>query len=494
MIAAGPRVRRLLLVAVPVALVAGGLLLEASGAFAIFRFAVGRAPHDAPSARVVSDDERSAGTSVVSVFLRPRDLHGRLRGLLTNPRKSGDEWERPAWVSFFEQGRLVHSAPAGARIHGGSSRELDRPQSFRLYFRRKYGARELPGAIAFGENHTHPLRRLVLHNDARHRSDGNRWQFANPLAYDIARQAGALAPPTRPVRFLLNGEFQGVYVLTEHLHARDYFEAHPGHRMRDSLDEINALFQQIRVMSPVDMATAGQLVDLDSLTRWFIAVVFSATGDAYQEPGLFRDPAREAAQWFWVNWDMDGSFRHADQDSFSALLSRTGARRARRPNDARPYLITTLLDRDPEYRAHFMRVWTDVMNHALTPEFLDERFAHYDRLTTELGIDDRRFLPPLRRFLTERPARVWAGAEKWLSTGPAIPVALSSGDVVVRVDGRAVARDWLGRYFPGTAVTLDVAEPSAARFSHWLVNGRPVHTRPLSFEAREPLVVEVVLK
>ena len=494
MIAVRPGVRRLMLVAVPVALVAAGLLLERSGAFAIFRFAVGRDPHDAPSARVVNDAERKPGRSVVSVFVRPRDLHGRLRGLLTNPRRSGPDWERPAWVSFFEDGRLVHSAPAGARIHGGSSRELARPQSFRLYFRRKYGAREMPGAVAFGPDHRHPLRRLVLHNDARHRSDGNRWQFANPLAYDIARRAGALAPPTRPVRFLLNGEFQGVYVLAEHLHARDYFEAHPGRRMRDSLDEINALYRQVRVLSPVNMRTAGRLVDLDSLTRWFIAVVFCATGDAYQEPGLFRDTSRSDAQWFWVNWDMDGSFRHADLDSFSTLLSRTGARRARRPNDARPYLITTLLDQDPEYRAYFMRVWTDVMNHALTPEFLDERYAHYEQLTADLGIEDRRFLPPLRRFLTERPSRVWATAETWLATGPAIPVAVSSGRAVVHVNGRAVADGWQGRYFPGTTVTLEVAGPPGAEFSHWQLNGRPVHSRAVSIEAREPLTVEAVLK
>jgi hypothetical protein len=472
MIAAGAGARRLLLVAVPVALVGLGLLLESSGTFAVFRFSVGRAPQDAPSAQVVTHDQRLAGRSVVSVFVRPRDLHSRLRGLLTNTRRFGPDWERPAWVSFFEDGQLVHSAPAGIRIHGGSSRIVNRPQGFRLYFRRKYGVRELPGAIAFRDvHHAHPLRRLVLHNDARHRGDGNRWQFANPLGYDIARRAGALAPPTRPVRFLLNGEFQGVYVLTEHLDPRDYFEAHPGRRMRADPDEIEALFHEVRQLSPVTMATAGRLVDLPSLTRWFISVAFCATGDAYQEPGVFRDPSRPSAQWFWVNWDMDAAFRRVDHDSFASLLSRTGERRSRHNYDVRPYLMTTLLDQDPEYRAYFMRVWTDVMNHALTREFLDERYAHYERLTTDLGIEDRRFLVPLRQFLAERPTTVWTTAEAWLGTGPAVVVRVV-GHRPVRINEHDVTPGWQGRYFPGMRLDVDAAGGDRVHRGRVLVNGQ----------------------
>ena len=480
MIGAGAGVRRLLLVAVPAALIALGLLLESSGTFALFRFSVGRAWQDAPSAQVVTHDQRLAGRSVVSVFVRPRDLHGRLRGLLTNTRRFGPDWERPAWVSFFEDGQLVHSAPAGLRIHGGSSRLVNRPQGFRLYFRRKYGARELPGFVAFRDpDHAHPLRRLVLHNDARHRGDGNRWQFANPLGYDIARRAGALAPPTRPVRFLLNGEFQGVYVLTEHLDARDYFEAHPGRRMRADPDEIEALFHEVRQLSPVTMATAGQLVDLPSLTRWFISVAFCATGDAYQEPGIFRDPARPSAQWFWVNWDMDAAFRRVDHDSFASLLSRTGERRSRNNYDFRPYLMTTLLDHDPEYRAYFLRIWTEVMNHALTRDFLDERYAHYERLATELGIEDRRFLVPLRQFLTERPATAWKTAEAWLGTGPAVVVRVV-GDHPIRINDHQVGPGWQGRYFPGMRLALDASGDAGARGGDVLVNGQALASATLT--------------
>ncbi len=185
--------------------------------------------------------------------------------------KHGNEWERPGWVSFFENGRLVYSTGVGVRVHGGSSRQLPRPQGFRLYFRREYSATPLPGEIAFGPSHGHPLRRLILHNDLRIGRDRVRWHLVNPLAYDIATAVGAIASPTRPVRFLLNGEFQDVYVLSEHFHPRDFFVPHRGHPVSLNYDEFNQMWRQVRAMRPLRMAPVGHLVDLDNLTRWFIA-------------------------------------------------------------------------------------------------------------------------------------------------------------------------------------------------------------------------------
>ena len=46
------------------------------------------------------------------------------------------------------------------------------------------------------------------------------WYFVNPLAYDIARRMGAIAPETKPVRFFVNGEYYGPFVLTERFDER----------------------------------------------------------------------------------------------------------------------------------------------------------------------------------------------------------------------------------------------------------------------------------
>ena len=81
-----------------------------------------------------------------------------------------------------------------------------------------------------------------------------------------------------------------MFVLSEHFHPRDYFVAHRGHPVSLNYDEFNQMWRQVRAMRPIRMAPVGHLVDLDNLTRWFIATVFCATHDAYQGPGQFRDP------------------------------------------------------------------------------------------------------------------------------------------------------------------------------------------------------------
>ena len=490
MTAGASSLRRLALVGVPLALIASGAIVDSRGALPLLRFAIERTPERAPSAAAVPAAERRRRVSTVSLVLRPHDLHDPATGLLPNRRKHGGDWERPGWVSFLENGRVLHSAGVGVRIHGGSSRENPRQrQGFRLYFRRRFGSSALPAGIAFGGAHAHPLRRLIVHNDVRIARNGTRWHLVNPLAYDIAEAAGAITAATRPVRFLLNGEFQGVFVLSEHFDARDFFETHAGHPVRADAAEFDALAAEIRALRPLRMRRVASIVDLDNLTRWFIAVAFCATGDAYQGPGQFRDPSRAEAQWFWVNWDMDLSFRNVDHDTFPALLSRSGSRRARRPSDPRPYILTTLLDEDAQYREFFQRTWVDVMNHALTPAFLQERYRHYADIAERLEVRDPSYLPALRHFLTHRPVTVWRTADRWLKVESAA-VRIAGGGGAVELDGRTVGPGWEGRYFAGMRVRLRVPNEARYRFSHWRVNGEDLSGPDLDLAVTGPLVIE----
>jgi hypothetical protein len=486
--------RRLsVLVLVPSALVAVGVLMDARGAFPLLRLGITRAAEYTPSTISVPSDELARAVSTVSLYVRPADLHNPLTGILVNRRKHGPDWERPGWVSFFENGRVIYSAGVGVRIHGGSSRDsANQAQGFRLYFRRKFGSTALPGEVAFGPSHPHPLKRVILHNDLRVAPDTVRWHLVNPLAYDIAAAVGAITSPTRPVRFVLNGVFQDIYVVTEHFDARQYFEAHRGYAVTMDAVEFERVWRQVHAIRPLRMQPVGHLVDLDNLTRWFIATVFCDTNDAYQGPGQYRDPMRPSAQWFWVNWDMDQSFRAPEHDTFNRLLSRTGRRRARRPNDPRPLIITTLLDEDPDYRAYFQRMWTDAMNHQLTPAFLDERYEHYRAEATRLGLQDLDYLKPLRAFLDRRPAVVWQIAERWLGTAASVACHIGGTSGAVTIDGRRVTPGWQGMYFPGMRITLSVPPELAYAFSHWVVNGSVIKATTVTVDATAPLEIEPV--
>ncbi len=240
------------------------------------------------------------------------------------------------------------------------------------------------------------------------------------------------------------------------------------------------------------MRSVGRLVDLDNLTRWFIATVFCATGDPFQGPGQFRDPTRDTAQWFFVNWDMDQSFREPEHDTFEALLGKGGSRRARRSTEPRSYLLTALLANDPEYQDFFKRVWVDVMNHRLTPTFLDGRFEHYSRLATELGVDDRSYLTPLKRFLQARPAIVRALADKRLNSPPSVLVRIVGSGEPVTIDGHPVTPGWQGYYFPGMRVHLSVPDAERSRLASWRVNGRDLSGPTVDLVADQDLAIEPI--
>jgi hypothetical protein len=441
----------------------------------------------------VSEIEIQSGRPTLSLVLAPADLDDPKRGILANVTAHGKEWEREGSVSYFDEGQLRFASGVGVRVHGGGSRLTSPRQGFRLYFRRKYGATQVPPGILF-EADAQPIRRLVIHNDVRRDRDGTDWQFANPLAYDIAEAAGGIAPDTKTVRFFVNGEYYGVFVLTERIDDH-FFEAHWGHgRIRLDQDEFDKLWTWVSGTRPLTMARVSEQVDLDNLTRWFLAVAFSATRDTYQGPGQFENRTRDRASWFWVNWDMDQSFRNWDLDSYQYLLERIGEdRKGRNHAEPRPRLLTDLIAEDPQYREFFKRTFQHLMNHRLTPAFLEARYRHYEALAGTMDVPDRRFLPRLKDFLERRPAFFRASTESWLNAEREQPLTVVSPEgVTLLVDGEPVQGPYRGMYFPDLDAVVAVRLDDQARFKGWFVDGvfsgrapelRVRVTQPMQIEA-----------
>lgn len=491
MIELSARARWIVLAGSSLALIALGLLVEARGSFPLLRFGIQRTPELAPSTVALPAAELRRNVPTVSLYVAPEDLHNRETGILRHRMEHGRAWERPGWISFFEGSRLIYTSGVGVRVHGGGSRIISKRQGFRVVFRRAYGAKELPGGIAFQGEHGHPIKRLVIHNDVRLDSQGIRWQFVNPLAYDIAAAAGGIVPATRPVRFYVNGHFYGVFVLTEHFDPEDYFETHWGHAVRLNAGEFDDLWKTIKEIRPLRMDAVAQLVDLENFTRWTIGTIFCATADPYQGPSQFRDPTRPARQWFFVHWDMDQSFREPEHDTFAGVFFRRG-QPIRRLSDPRPYLLETLLRDDAAYREYFKRLWVDVMNHNLTPAFLDERFDYYAQLASDLGVDDLSYLRPLKQFLKARPAALRAIAERRLNTPPSVKVTIGGSGGTVTVDGHLVSQGWEGYYFPGMRVRVSVPDAGRARLASWKVNGREIGGPDLDVVADRDLAIEPI--
>jgi Sulfatase-modifying factor enzyme 1/CotH kinase protein len=447
------------------------------------------APRVSAAIAALPSDEVTSGHPVMSLVMDPADLHDPARGILANVLEHGRDWERPGTVAYFDDGQLKFATGVGVRIHGGGSRKTSARQGFRLYFRREYGARQVPPDVLFGPD-AQPIRHLVVHNDVR---DGR--HFANPLAYDIAREVGAVTASTSPVRFFVNGEFYGVFVLTERFDAQ-YFQAHWGHDRLDWRDEDMQSFWEWSVQHrPMTMADVAARADVENLARWFLATAFTATRDAYQGPGQFLDSSRTPPRWFWVNWDMDGSFRAFDLDSYADLLNRVDElQRGRSHTEPRSNLLTTLFAEDEAFRTLYKRVFTAAMNHHLTPDFLARRLEYYRRAGEQLGVTNTKYVREYRTFLEKRPAFFRMLTESWLNTAGSQPMALAMpADESVTIDGEVARDGFEGWYFPD--LEIELLANGGENFDRWEVNGAGRGGgKTLRLRVDRPTVVEAVFR
>ncbi len=129
-----------------------------------------------PSSRLVSNELIQKNVPILSVATEEDSLHGYRRGIIQNWWQRGQNWERLAYVSYYENGKLQFATSAGLRLQGGSTRKAG--INFRLYFRKKYGMKEIEPGMIFGSN-TQPIKRLVIS------SDRSSPRFNNPLALKL---------------------------------------------------------------------------------------------------------------------------------------------------------------------------------------------------------------------------------------------------------------------------------------------------------------------
>ena len=343
--------------------------LERLDPFPEDRIQVQPSPATLPSTRIIPGRAVAEGTPLLSLVIERNDLYNPESGILTNFAKRGREWERPGYISYFTEGRLKLATKTGVRLHGGDSRRYSKEKSYRFYFRSGYGPPALPSSTFFTTGPASNLTRVIAHNDVRADGDRRLWHLVNPLAYNIAARLGGITPRTQPTRFYLNGEPQGVYVLTEHI-SPEFLEARFGHRnftIQSPGDPARLLRWATRTR-PLTMDVAAKVVDIDNLTSWALTILFCGTTDVLSQSPIVRDRTDPNARWFWITWDLDHSFTDRYKsaaepwllDSYRTLLYN---------REGRSRLLTRLLRDDDAYRRYFAQRLSAALNHQLSTGF-----------------------------------------------------------------------------------------------------------------------------
>jgi len=429
-----------------------------------------------PSSIVVPAADVARGLPLLSIVVLPRDLYDPKRGLFKNVLEKGRKWERPAFISYFENGKLLFASGAGLRLHGGLSRHAEK-KSFRLLFRDEYGAVKFPAGLMFGPD-IDPVTSFVLDG---HLPDAS--NVIDPVALDVSRMVGAIAPESKLVRLYLNGVDMGVYAAMEHVSLR-YMRAHYGHDrftiVRTKLNEIAAgrgydywLFYLWVREGNFGLRELSTRIDVENFARWVISVMLCLTVDHDQGPAVRDDSKPDDGRWFYINWDMDTSFG-------------VEGRKGERPwesDDVRVFGLGTLRKRlltiahqDPEWRRYFVNLFVNVLNHEFTRDRVAALLKRYDDLVDQFAMSDqdRRAMRIIRRVLEERPPVMRAWLTREYKTGPAHRVTIDAPTgMKLEIDGYDHEGDYAGWYFAGTPLRIAPAKGDGQiAVRGWRVNGK----------------------
>ncbi len=467
-----------------------------------------------PSSTVLDPEITASGLPILSVVVADKDLNDPETGIITNRKRKGKEWERPCFISYYNNGQLLFASGAGIRIHGGS--KYKRPmESLRFYFRKAYGYDQFQPGIIFN-NQSIPIKQVIARIENR---------YANLLALDLSRRIGCLTPEVHPVVVYLNGKkFGKRYALIEHLD-KDWLRSHFGHddfillrtTGHPEMRKISSAYQKLKKWVydtdiRMTMAEVDKRVDIRNLSLWFVSQFFTADNDMYQGP-LLRDRTKPDARWFWVNWDMDQSFVNPYEADVKILWQqslnmhnvirnpkrdRKNPRTARFQNkDPRAILFRRLSSEDPDYKIYFERLFMDTLNHKINPPYLNAWLDRQRDAILPLNTDDRAFFQTLAEFLQHRPAYL----RKMMRTYYDSPESHSCDvfgpiDQGITIDGYPSELPYKGWYFEGSQITLQIDPGKHHRLVGWRINGRIINSTESQFShtVMAPVRIEPIFK
>ena len=446
-----------------------------------------------PSSLIMDQKAVDKNLPILSVAMDEFDLYDPATGIVPNRHSNGKSWERPCFISYYDKGKLLFATGAGVRIHG-YSKKMPKALPLRFYFRVLYGYDQFKPGVLFSDECT-PVKQLIARREAH---------FTSMLALDLAKRIGCLVPEFKPAIVYLNGKQYGDgFVLIEHLndkwlysrygHDRFILLRTTGHKeRRDRSPEYQKLLKWANDKTiRMTMEEVGKQIDVDNLCRWFISQFYTAGYDEYQGPAVL-DASKPDAKWFWINWDMDGSFRNLAEPEKENIWEqevcihnvmmnpprdRKNLKTARYQNeDPRPILFRRMHQEDPDFKKYFERLYMNVMNHKLSPEYLQAWYERQHRSIVALYPEERTFLETqLHPFINHRSDHLRKLMQRYFGSAESFHCSVEGLETnSAIIDGFKHTGPYQGWYFKDSTITVAIPETTGQRIDYWMVNGSKI--------------------
>lgn len=372
-------------------------------------FRSGAIPSDVATASYFVDPtgRKRYSLPVVSLATAPRNFFDPEIGIYVpgnspsgNYAQSGDAWERPVHVEFFEtNGVRVLAQESGVRIHGNTSFGFPL-KALRLHPENQRGTGPFQYRI-FPDLPVETFHRLLLRPSGH---DYYLTMMRDGLMQSMVRELGLDMQGYRPAIVFLNGEYWGIHNLQEAFE-KHYFHSHHPEVDAEAVDYLEgyapgayayegdptAYHDLVRFLEThtLDQPGAWDFVrsrmEVDNFRDYKLAEILYYRWDIGNHR-LWR-PHTPEGRLRWILFDCDvgyGGFWSVANpwafDMLSATLDPTGSLQGHN-NGTTVFLLRTLVGH-PEFRRDFINRAADLMNGTLsTPRML----AFIDRFSREIS-------------------------------------------------------------------------------------------------------------
>lgn len=308
-----------------------------------------------------------------------------------NYSQKGREWERPVSFELIEPDGKAFTQNLGIRIMGTATRTYFQ-KSFRLYARTDYGEKRvnyalIPGVSDANGEALEKYKTFLLRNGG---NDADYAKLRDPLIQELFADCAVSTQGNRPAVVFLNGEFWGIYTLTED-YSDNWIAYHYNVPKEDvvlikcgeleaGMESDTALFDDFvteattkDMTDPAAYQAVCEKMEMQSFIDYYCIQLLIGSGDGPTENNNWRiwrsrgvtNDAYHDGKWRWMLYGTEFSLglyeagRNANENCVKKALEVT---------EGTPALLLQNLMRNETFRKQFSDTYLALVENVFTPE------------------------------------------------------------------------------------------------------------------------------
>ena len=444
-----------------------------------------------------------------------------------HPKKGANYWKNiklPAYGEYFNKNKeLLLSEKMKMKIHGNYSK-VEPIKSIRLIANNKNKEFVFK---PFNFKATNRFSELILRNSGQ---DALKAHFRDAFIQNYAGKFLNIDfQAAQPILTFINGEYYGILNMRERYN-NAYLEFHYGKNDEYNLlkswgvsiignnksyveirKKIEDIFNNPNNYNTQDIQNMIKYFDVKNWIDYFILQTYSANLDWFPNNSVFWSFS-SYDKWKYLLIDFDASLDAKKKEAYKHNMFNFLS------NECQNKEFMVFM-RDPNFRNKFLTRYMDLLNTFLSSQNISQEASKYQHnITSEIPRLFRKYLSkdtiekyklsndnlmilkwqedhlkPLYNFFQERPKHIKTQLKEHFNLEETHTITVQ-GENEYRLNSLELNHDFQGEYFTGMKCEIEINPKKSPKFSHFIINGKPVYNKQYTFEINSDLMIEIITK